>query len=98
MGGVKLPAPPPWGADALQARRRASRRRRLALRAEVGRLSRPRLSRRRRALHPKPRRKTAVALLPRSVRATVARAAGALRPRRRIGDRARRRARLRGAA
>ena len=63
------PRPPPRRADARQARRATCRRgRRLDLRAEVGRLPRARLPRRRRALHPEPRREAARPLLPRARR------------------------------
>ena len=59
---------PPDRADARQARRRAARRRRLPVRAQMGRLPRHRLSRRRRRVHPEPRPAAARSLLSRAAR------------------------------
>ena len=81
-------------ADGGPARARASARRRLAVRAEVGRLPRRPRERRRRARALEPQRPAAAPLLPRAGAARRA-AAAALRARRRDRDRARRRARLR---
>ena len=67
--------------------------RRLAVRAQVGRLPGARVPRRRRALHPEPRPQAARPLLPRARRAAEGPAARALRARRRGRDRPRRRAR-----
>ena len=64
------------------------RRRRLAVRAQVGRLSRARVQGRRRALHPEPRPEAARPLLPRARGHAARRAARALRARRRDRDRA----------
>ena len=67
-------------------------------RAEVGRLSRDRLSRRRRGLHPEPRPAAARSLLSRAARRAAGRAARRLRARRRDRDRHAARPRLRRAA
>ncbi len=86
-------------ADAREARDRAARGRRLALRAQVGRLSRDRLSRRRPLLHPEPRLRSRSTATSRSSRRRSARAsARPLRRRRRDRDRDRARPRLRRAA
>ena len=69
--------------DARQGRRRPAVRRRLAVRAEVGRLPGARLPRRRRGLHPVARPQAARPLLPRAGRSAPGRASRALRPRRR---------------
>ena len=65
---LHTPDPP----HARQARRRASDGGRLDLRAEVGRLPRRGLPRRRRGLHPEPRRQAAEPLLPRAGRSLTA--------------------------
>ena len=68
---------------------RAAGRAGLDLRAEVGRLSRAGVPRRRRAPDPEPRREAARPLLPRAARAAAGAAAAALRARRRDRHRAR---------
>ena len=85
-------------ADARQARDRAAGGRRVSLRAEVGRLPRDRLSRRRRRLHPEPRPAAARSLLSRAARGAARGAARRLRARRRDRDRHAARPRLRCAA
>ena len=81
--GVRLPFDPPIEpmlakpADALPDGRR------LAVRAEVGRLPGAGLPGRRRGLHPVPRPQAARPVLPRARRAARGRAPGAVRPRRR---------------
>ena len=67
-------------------------RRRLAVRAQVGRLPGARVPRRRRGLHAVARPQAARPLLPRAGRSAARRPAGALRPRRRGRHRPRRRA------
>ena len=84
----------PVPADGGGARRRAPVRRRLAVRAEVGRLPRRARERQRRARALVAQRPPAAALLPGAARGRR-RAASPLRARRRDRDRARRRARLR---
>ena len=66
-------------ADAGEAVRRAAGRRRLALRAQVGRLPRHRLQRRRRRLHPEPRPEAARPLFPGAARRAARGPARALR-------------------
>ena len=88
--GAKRPLP----ADGGRARPRAPRRRRLAVRAEVGRLPRRARERRRRARALEPQRAAAAALLPGAAAARRA-ASAPLRARRRDRDRPRRPARLR---
>src|SRR5262249_59180363 len=83
----------PLPAHGSGAREGASGRRRLAVRAEVGRLSRHPRKRRRRARTLVAKRAPLAALLPRAATARPP-AAAALRARRRDRDRARRRPRL----
>lgn len=64
----RLPHRPSRRADARQGRERDSTHRRCALRAQVGRLPRHRLSRRRRGVHPESRPQAARPLLPRTAR------------------------------
>ena len=85
-------------ADAGQGLRRLPDGRRLAVRAQVGRLPGPRLPRRRRGLHRSPRPEAARPLLPGARRSAARGAARALRAGRRGRHRPRRGARLRGAA
>ena len=92
------PGPAARRADAGQALGRDPGRRRLAVRAEVGRLPHPRVPRRRRGLPAEPRLEAAGPLLPRARSAAARGAAGARRPRRRDRDRGAGRARLRVAA
>ena len=66
---VRLPFEPPLEPMLAKAGRRPARRRRLAVRAEVGRLPGARLPRRRRGLHPEPRPQAARPLLPGARRA-----------------------------
>ncbi len=73
-GRRELPDPAADRADAREARDRAARGRRLALRAEVGRLPRDRVPRPRPLLHPEPRPAAARPLLPGARRTTCGRA------------------------
>ncbi len=95
---MRLPVRAPDRADAGEGERRPARGRRLAVRAQVGRLPRARVQGRRRGLHAEPRPQAARPLLPRARGPAPRAAARALRARRRGRDRPRRRARLRGAA
>ena len=63
---MKLPVNPPLLPMLAKRRSDLPRGRRLDLRAEVGRLPRARLPRRRRGVHPEPRREAARPLLPRA--------------------------------
>ena len=97
---MTLPIMPPLVADAGQGGDRDPERRRMALRAEVGRLPLHRLPRRRHDRAGQPQRAAVHPLLPRAARAAAGVAAPALRRRRRdrrAGHR-RSRARLRRAA
>ena len=96
--GTPAPVPAAARADARESGRRAAVGRRLAVRAEVGRLPGAGLPRRRRGLHAVARPEAARSLLPGAGGAAAGRPAGALRARRRGRHLARRRARLRGPA
>ena len=95
---MHLPFQPPLEPMLAKAVDGLPERRRLAVRAEVGRLPRDRLPRRRRDLHAVARPQAARPLLPGARRAAPGGAARALRPRRRDRHRARRGAPVRVAA
>ena len=95
---VVLRSPHAHPADAGQDRRRAARRARLPVRAEVGRLPRDRLPQRRADAAAEPRPEAAEPLLPRARAGAARRAAEGLRARRRDRRRVAARARLRRAA
>jgi hypothetical protein len=98
VGGLRLPFQPPLEPMLAKLSADLPDGRRLAVRAQVGRLPGDRLPRRRRGLHPEPRPQAARALLPRAAAGAARQPARALRGRRRDRHPRRGRARLRRAA
>ena len=94
---MRLPFDPPVEPMLAKASSGLPDGRRLAVRAQVGRVPGARVPRRRRAVHPEPRPEAARPLLSRARRAAQGEPARAMRPRRRGRDRRRRRAPVRGA-